>query len=314
MNCRKLNALFGSTLTLCMFILCSSQAWALRVATYNIRNFDYDTRSSTPTDKVALAEIMTNLQADLIAVQEITKPDVFADFIKEHMPDHKVALTQCGGAHGQHLGFVYNQYKVQLLNLNEDERTTGVSKKQGNACPTEGSRPLAIGKFRDMEGKLGLFVAIAVHLKSGGDPKSQEKRRDQYGEIVKALDEMRGQGEKSLMVMGDFNSTEYAENEQGRSRFLQVFNQVKMEDLGEETVRCSNYYIKNGQGGKGAELTASVLDHILVNQEMMKKMKVTPAQAQAHCQVHQCQSMTAQDLGASYQGVSDHCPLLTEVK
>ena len=286
---------------------------ALRVATYNVRNFDYDTPSGTPTNKSELAEILISLNADLIGVQEIVKPDVFAEFLKTNLPDFQFVLSKCGGAHEQHLGFIYNKYKIQLLNIQEDERTMGTVKKVGDVCPTEGSRPMMVAKFRSMEGKLNLFTAISVHLKSGADGSSIGKRQLQYQEIVTALNEIRAKGEKSIMVMGDFNTTEYSASAQGKQNFIQTFAGAQMVDLGKDTVACSNYYFNKETGGPSGELSASVLDHILATSEMTKQNKVAPAQAQTQCLVHQCMPAKAQDLGVTYEGVSDHCPLTTEV-
>ena len=44
---------------------------ASKIASYNIRNFDYDERSHTPTNKFHLVRTLGALDADLIAVQEI---------------------------------------------------------------------------------------------------------------------------------------------------------------------------------------------------------------------------------------------------
>ena len=59
-----------------------SQAWAsLNITTYNIRNFDYDVRSNTPTNRTHLMQIINKINPDLMAVQEINDTREFTAMI-----------------------------------------------------------------------------------------------------------------------------------------------------------------------------------------------------------------------------------------
>ncbi len=87
-----------SIFILSSFLVIQAQA-AVRVATYNIRNFDYDQRSNTPTNKNHLSKILKEINFDILAVQEINKRNIFANMIDESFGSrYQTYLSECGGA------------------------------------------------------------------------------------------------------------------------------------------------------------------------------------------------------------------------
>ena len=97
-----------------LFVLSTSALAKLKVASYNIRNFDYDERSRVSTNKDHLFTTINQMSPDFMAVQEINRAQIFTRFIKKHFgKKYGVALSKCGGAHGQKLGFVYNKSKFR---------------------------------------------------------------------------------------------------------------------------------------------------------------------------------------------------------
>lgn len=287
----------------------------LSISTYNIRNFDYDERSRVRTNKDHLFTTLQNMNADFIGVQEINKTEVFSDFIKRRFNGkYDTALSTCGGAHDQRLGFVFDTNKFKLLSFTEDLRVSNPHSPNQGFC-NSGSRPLAVGKFKVQEtGKV--FIAISVHLKSGGRDSSIKKRFKQLELIGEAIAEFKEQGVQNFVVMGDFNSTEYIRKGQTRNRFEKAVRDMGLYDV-TASLSCTAYWW--GGRSDGREYP-SQLDHILVSGNFYSNVKSANEKPSAstklygHCARLNC-AVTAQDsMGVSYDQVSDHCPIVSELK
>mgnify|MGYP006181700945 FL=1 len=80
-------------LLLALFIL-SIPAWAgLKIASYNIRNFDYDQRANIPTDKNLLYDTIRQINPDFMAVQEIRETEKFEQFINLRFNNSHIFCT-----------------------------------------------------------------------------------------------------------------------------------------------------------------------------------------------------------------------------
>lgn len=290
-----------------LLLLTSAAQAALKIASYNIRNFDYDERSRVSTNKDHLFTTIYNMSADFIAVQEINKKEIFQRFIKKHFPKrYGVALTECGGAHGQKLGFVYDKRKFKLIGFYEDLRTSNPNQQNNSYCT--GSRPLAIGKFKMLETNEEM-IAISVHLKSGGRPKSIEKRFKQINILTRVIADYKRAGVHNFIVMGDFNSTEYILKNANYKKFKYAVSKMGLVDLAED-VKCTSYWWGGVQDGMQHP---SILDHILVSPGLITNKEDAKAKPIAHCQKLRCQATWEDGLGTSFDEVSDHCPLVSEL-
>ncbi|MEX0799471.1 MAG: endonuclease/exonuclease/phosphatase family protein [Bacteriovoracaceae bacterium] len=277
----------------------------LTMASYNIRNFDYDQRSRVPTNKNKLYQTLTQVNADLLAVQEINQTEVFKNFIdRKFFGRYGVALSECGGAHDQRLGFVYDKAKFQLISFREDLRISNPQAPNQGFCQ-RGSRPLAIGVFKIKDsGKT--FVAFSVHLKSGGQERSIQKRFKQLKLLKTVMDEHRSRGFDNFALMGDFNTTEYRDAGRVYRDFKNMLAKMNVKDAS-AAVKCTSYW----WGGKpdGKEYP-SKLDHILLSGSFLKSAKGSAqAKVYGHCAKLDCSAAPKEDLGAVYNQVSDHCPL-----
>lgn len=282
-----------------LVLLTSSAFAALNVGTYNIRNFDYDERARTHTDKPALQNILNDLKFDLLGVSEINNVPEFESFIASNMQGYAARLSTCGGAHGQRLGYVYNKNKLKLLAFNEDLSVSNPGTPGG--CYA-GSRPLAIAYFEEIATR-EKFYAIQVHLKSGGNPDSYNKRAKQYDVIQKVVKELVSKGHKQIVLTGDFNTTGYTLRDQDYSRFTGMLRNAGLVDLS-ASVACTAYWW--GGTDDGIE-DPSHLDHILATPDFFKN-KQAKTQLHGHCKKVSCRSASPAELGVSYEGVSDHCP------
>lgn len=291
-------------------LLTSVNAYAsLRFSSYNIRNFDYDQRSHTPTNKKHLVSIIDQLNADLIAVQEINDTDEFERMISNNYNGkYKTALSICGGAHSQKLGFVYNTNKFKLVKFEEDSRVSNPANPHQESC-NNGSRPLAVGTFKIID-RNELLVAISVHLKSGGRQSNIDKRFLQHKIINNVVKEYNAKGIKNVVIMGDFNSTEYiVKGSRAKERFKES---VKSMGLKDATARlsCSAYWWGGAQDSKQYP---SLLDHILLSPSLTGKSSAK-IETYGHCKKLSCQVTPESRMGVSFDEVSDHCPLVAEVK
>ncbi len=296
------------SITLCCLLLSFSLFAEIKLATYNIRNFDYDVRSNTPTNKSQLVKTIKSINPDLMAVQEINNSYEFAHMIYDQFQSkYDVALSICGGAHDQKLGFIFDKDKIELLDFDEDGRISIPKDPSSTGCG-QGSRPLAIGFFKNKQTNKK-FVAIAVHLKSGGRNRSITKRFNQLELISVKLSELRAQGHNNFIIMGDFNSTEYILKGKIHSKFTQTISNMKMIDS-TKNLECTSYW---WGGNNDRKQYPSSLDHILVSPELLSNKQVS-ANAHGHCQQLKCQITRESQMGINFDEVSDHCPISTEIK
>ncbi len=288
-----------------LFLLTSAQAFALTVGAYNIRNFDYDERYKISTNKPALKTIITDLNVDVLSVEEINNTKEFENFVAKNLPGYEVALSTCGGAHGQRLGFLYNTKNVELLTFNED---LAMSEPGGQGTCDAGSRPLAIGLFK-VKASNQRFYGMTAHLKSGSNPEAMSKRLKQYELLKQTVIELKSKtGVVDFFIAGDLNTTEYLNKGRDYKALTKVVKDLSMIDLA-QSLQCSAYWW--GGSDDGIE-TPSLLDHVIVTPGLMKKQ--TQANVHGHCELVSCRQVPASELGISYEGVSDHCPMTATIQ
>lgn len=289
-----------------LFFALSANAQALTVGAYNIRNFDYDVRYKISTNKPALSQIIQNLNADVLSVEEINNTKEFETFIPANLPGYATSLTQCGGAHGQHLGFIYNTKSVELLSFNEDLAMSNPG--EAGSCDI-GSRPLAIALFR-VKATGQKFYGMTAHLKSGSNPESMSKRFKQYELLKNIVAELKQKtGVKDFFIAGDLNTTEWANNGRDFKTLTKITKEMGMIDLA-QSVKCTAYWW--GGTDDGIE-TPSLLDHVIVTPGLIKS-KDAKAKSHGHCEQVACRQVPVGQLGVSYEGVSDHCPITATIQ
>jgi endonuclease/exonuclease/phosphatase family metal-dependent hydrolase len=277
---------------------------AIHFASFNIRNFDYNERNQGPTDKKELDNLFIELNADLIAIQEIKSLENFEAFIKRRMPNFEVKLSECGGSGNQKLGFVYNKRMFNLLGFEEDLLFSDPVQSTDEACGT--LRPLVIGKFENKDTK-EKFYAISVHLKAGGDRASMAKRFAQYELVVEKIKSLKQTGIKKIVMMGDFNTTGYLSQNQDYVNFKEMLKNAKLTNATTE-LPCSVFW-----SGKNTYEQPSKLDHILITNELLNEYDYT-SDYFSHCKKVSCEPSYLEQLGVTYLKVSDHCPIKAELE
>lgn len=288
-----------------LFVLFTINAKALTIGAYNIRNFDYDDRARIKTNKQELSLLLNSLKFDVLSVEEVNNTAEFEKMIASKVPGYEVAISRCGGAHGQHLGFVYNTSTVELLSFNED---LSISEPGRPGTCDSGARPLAIGLFK-IKATGQRYYALTAHLKAGADAGSISKRQAQLEIIKKTVNELREKtGVKDFSIAGDMNTTEYLNRGSDYKAFTKMVSDLGMTDLA-ATAACSAYYW--GGTDDGIE-TPSLLDHVVVTPGLMKKQ--AKAEPSGHCKKVNCREVPATELGILYESVSDHCPMTANIQ
>lgn len=278
---------------------------ALTIGAYNIRNFDYDERYRIRTNKVELAPMLINLKADVLSVEEINNTVEFASFIQSKIPGYKAMTSECGGEHGQHLGFIYNTNTVEMLSFNEDLTIADPGNVGG--C-NSGSRPMAIALFK-VKATGQKFYGMTVHLKSGSQAESLNKRQKQFEIIKKIIGELKSKtGIQDFYFAGDMNTTEYLSRGTDYKMFTKVVKDLGMVDLA-ANLGCSAYWWGNSDDGIEEP---SLLDHVVATPGLIKVQART--QVSGHCQKVSCQTASLAQLGISYESVSDHCPITSVIQ
>lgn len=286
-------------------LLFTLSAKALTIGAYNIRNFDYDERSRIKTNKQELSLLLQSLNFDVLSIEEVNNTAEFERMVAAKLPGYAVEVSRCGGAHGQHLGFVYKTSTVELLSFNEDLSISEPGK--GGACDS-GSRPLAIALFK-IRATGQKFYAMTAHLKAGGDAGSIAKREKQFKIIKDTINELRSKtGIQDFSFAGDMNTTEYLNRGADYKNFNRLVSDLGMIDLA-ANAKCSAYWW--GGSDDGIE-SPSLLDHIVVTPGLMKQ-KAT-AEGQGHCKKVSCREVPVTELGIIYESVSDHCPMTAKIQ
>lgn len=282
------------------FSVYASTKTSLKIVSYNIRNFEYRTSS---TDTVELKRILTNLRFDLLAAQEIVNTGSFKKFITSSFPQYDVVFSQCGGGGRQKLAFVYDKTKLKLNSLQEDRRMGD----PGSIISTYGCgrlRPALVGSFTEIISKKE-FVAIALHLKAGGNSRSYSSRAAQYKLLSKMTEELKLANQKNILMLGDFNTTGFVDFDQDYQNFNDFLVKSSLQTISTQ-IQCTSYW--SGMNRNDNVEESSVLDHIVHPQNFMGK-KAGSIEVHSHCLRVSCTNSSSQSLGHSYKKVSDHCPI-----
>jgi endonuclease/exonuclease/phosphatase family metal-dependent hydrolase len=156
---------------------------ALRLATWNLRNFPLD------HDRERMAATLAQLAPDVIGLQEIND----ADAARALLPDHVVHVSRGGGRHGQLVGIAYDPRVVELV---DGPREHAELTMDGRV------RPAFAARLRHRSSGLR-FEVIVVHLKA--TPEGLEVRQLQWDALA---DRVRAvEPDVGVVVLGDFNTT-----------------------------------------------------------------------------------------------------------
>lgn len=279
-------------LFLSLFI--GSQAWAgWSVSTYNIRNFDHDPEAGQ-TNLNELGKTIRQFQSDVMAFVEVVNFEAFKQVVRTNLPTHAITVSSCGGFGKQKLAIVYNPKLFTFVGQNEDMTFSGSS---STSCGS--LRPAFVVTLQHKLDKKN-YVFAAIHLKAGGSDTAMRQRWAQYEMLGKLARQYKS---ANFIMLGDFNTTGFNLKSEDFDRFERILSISSMRTMS-ENLACTSYW--SGTLGNGQH-QSSILDHIILEDELVGS--VNQIYLGSHCAKMNCHEATPEELGVSYQTVSDHCPI-----
>ncbi len=267
----------------------------LRVGTFNIRAFG---REAKDIDR--LVAVVEEARSDVLALQEMQNPDSVRDLAARLSHDgrrFRFVLVDCASKSNMKVGFLFDESRVALTRTKEYPE---LDPKGGQRCGDE--RSALAARFEPVGGGRA-FQLLVVHLVPGGEPKQQEKRRQQWRDAhVIAADLAK---ETSVAIIGDVNSTGFLDDAGGERTF--ILDEAKRAGLGVVTqdLKCTEYF----QPKKQKQFAPSVLDHVVASPDFSSSR---PAEVHGYCARLACApSDTKPD---DFENVSDHCPVTIDMR
>ena len=271
-------------------IFCLNLHASISISTFNIRNFN-----SKTTNLQLLKETMAQTESDIWAIQEIVDEKGFYSFLQGHMPEYQLVISSCGGGGGQKLGFLFNRARIKLKKVEVD---SDFENKKNSCGPL---RPAVIGTFTHLESN-ETYKVVALHLKAGSGSRNYSRRWKQYKKLVKLFNRIKSKSDH-LILAGDFNTTGYLDRNTDFQQFQRMLEDINGISVSEQ-LGCTSYW--SGANRRDDIEEPSLLDHILVTGSL--KSRIKSIKLGSHCGRIGCRRSYSQDLGPTYQEVSDHCP------
>lgn len=270
--------------------LCSVRDDDLRIATFNIEMFPQPT-----TDPARVAAVISELDADVIALQEIRDPDALRGVLAQASTatdrDYRFVLSPCGALGGWiTTGLVWDADRVTLL----DERTYPELAPDGvGSC--SGSQPGVLGVFDDDGDR---FAVLSMHFLAL--PERFEQRKAQWQRALAIMAAVEAELGVTVIALGDTNSTGYSGEPAQERRFVEDVVAHAGYELPSADIDCTEYWRPAG----AASFRPSVLDHVVATDGRWRG-----ARAYGMCARMRCQSVAADRMDRDYTSVSDHCPV-----
>lgn len=281
---------------------------ALRVATWNIENFP-----GPRQDLPALRRAMLDLDADVVAVQEVKDAVALAELF----PEYALELSEGGGRGHQRLGLLYDPETITV----EQVREYGELGLGGRVRP-------ALGAYVRHRGDGPDFHVLVVHLKAM--PDGYDLRREQWALLSKIVQQVSrsgpGAGDQDLVLLGDFNAVGDADatpSETGERRELAALLGRRALAPVEVAGGCSAYW--DGER-RDRWKEPSLIDLIWIRDlaEIGAERSKNPvgaasrgptARVGTHCGQHACRAFESTEAypEPTYETVSDHCPVVLDL-
>lgn len=300
----------------------STEAWNpaaplegnLRIATFNIRNYptlppreDAEPRPAPlsyqlETDDEALLDVLSRLQFDVLAVQEIVDTERFAALI-ELLTERSGRSYAAAFSTNAHNG---NAQQVGVV-VASDAATIAWTREHPEV-DTKGTLRSGLSARIESVAEGGVaFGLMSLHLASGDGRTRAELRAAQAEQVAVIVEAQRLEtGDDDYVVVGDLNTAR--EEDELPSLDAAFGSELARQPL---DASCTSYWIKKSSQPL---LRPSHLDHVYLSSLDERDASIDVAVG-AHCAVQQCAQYesTSPDTGGSFWGVSDHCPLYFEV-
>jgi len=166
-------------------------AGAIDIAAWNVENFP-----QSETTPAVMADLITSMGLDLIAVEEITSETSFTELVSR-LPYHRGVLsghTYSDGTY-QKVGYIYRDDLLEISDVTQIFAGAGYEFPR----PPLQARFTVIGTDVD-------FTAIAIHLKAGTFAEDRARRTDAMVSLFDYIKSMiDGPADDDVILLGDFN-------------------------------------------------------------------------------------------------------------
>lgn len=274
---------------------------ALRVVSWNLANFDGD---ASGHDLARIREVITELDPDVLALQEIKSREALAALL----PDWELQVSERGGRGHQRLAIAWRRDRVELLASEEHPQLS----LDGRV------RPGLSGYLRGRDGGPDFWLVV-VHLKAM--PDALDQRRTQWPRLLEIADGCvhgaaggAGEGDRDLLIVGDFNSTGPPGTEPAiEHRELDL----ALAPAGLRRLPCATgctaYY--DGQR-RDAWKEPSEIDLIWARELRESLAADAVVFSGTHCAASSCRDFRSTDAYPvrDYTAVSDHCPVVVDLE
>lgn len=275
-------------------LLLPACASPVTVATFNIRLFP-----EPSTDPSRVAEHLVELDASVIAVQEIRDARAFGAVLEDASRhtgrDYQLLIGPCGGE-GEHIttGVVVDASTWTVL---EHAGFPDLRPEGEGRCGRPQAATLAV--LEDRGGRrLGV---LSVHLLPF--PDGFDARREQWARVVERLGEIERRYDAPVLALGDYNSTGFAGEPPAEREFVERTVAEAGYGLPTADLRCTEYWRPRDDPGP---YRPSVLDHAVATAGQWQ------AEARGMCQRLACAPMDPDAVDPDYLVVSDHCPVVLQ--
>jgi endonuclease/exonuclease/phosphatase family metal-dependent hydrolase len=279
----------------------------IEVGTFNIRFFpcnqdgemmkSYDINmkyppEGLPTDTTFLFELLSDLDIEVLGVQEIVDPFLFGAMAKRHLGNN-FDFIYAPSESWQKVGILYDTTAARLIG--KPVIYWEVALDTPNRL-----RPAFHAYFKTIPDGFDFHV-IVVHLKSS--PRSYEVRQAQWRELEKIINQLPKNDKKDsdIILLGDFNHV----SELRKGEFLPILDSLDFYwTIGADMTVISNYWRPDWQK---PELKSSNIDQIFISRDATQEFRPASIRVGGLCADGQ------QDISGEfpdyYQKISDHCPV-----
>jgi endonuclease/exonuclease/phosphatase family metal-dependent hydrolase len=249
------------------------------------------------TDMEALFGLLKKLDIELLGVEEIVDPQMFADSAKKYLGEQfKFIYSPSGG--DQKIGFLYDSNVLQ---------TIGKPKTYMQVALSDDSRlrPALALYFKAIPSGFD-FHAIVVHLKAS--PRGWELRKKQWSILEQILTELpRETGDGDVILMGDFNN-------------VSKLNTAEFDSIMQRT----NFYRATLELGEGfsdywqpdykkERIEGSLIDQIFISKDAKIEFIENSTKVGGMCAEGSFEYI-GDSIPDYYQKISDHCPVYSSFK
>lgn len=264
----------------------------LRVVTWNLENFAGDPEHH---DLARIAEVIEELDADVIALQEIKRPEALAEIL----PGWTIETSDRGGRGHQKVGIAWRPDRVERVDGPLEHGEVGLD---GRVRP-------ALSMY--LRGRPGPdFWVTVVHLKAM--PDGHDERRAQWPLLVEVGRDLRTR-DADWIVVGDFNSTGApgSSTADEHRELAAAFGPAQLRRIPNAS-GCSAYW--DGDR-RDAWKEPSEIDLVWVRGLTDAVGPQARVHSGTHCAEHRCRDFRSTDAYPilDYERVSDHCPVVLDI-